>query len=222
MKIIGHRGARGLAPENTLASLQKALEHKVDEIEIDIRVSQDGVALLHHNPTIEDASGNRLTISATNYAELKQHKPDLVTLKEALDFIGNKVHLYLEVKSGEPTKPIVAELQKYLAAGHGAKNLSLGSFSQKTLLELDAALPQVEKIVIENWSGISARRRAKQLGTKKLCMNQRWLWSVFIKAMSPHYELYTYTLNNPAKACRWAKYGLAGVVTDYPDRFKKT
>jgi len=34
------------------------------------------------------------------------------------------------------------------------------------------------------------------------------------------YELYAYTINNPAKARRWAKHGLAGVVTDYPDRFK--
>jgi glycerophosphoryl diester phosphodiesterase len=88
-------------------------------------------------------------------------------------------------------------------------------------MSLHRALPHNPTIVIEKWSGVRARLRARQLGTMTLCMNQRWLWFGFIKGMSRSgYTLYAYTLNNPQKAKQWAKYGLAGVVTDYPDRFK--
>jgi glycerophosphoryl diester phosphodiesterase len=53
-------------------------------------------------------------------------------------------------------------------------------------------------------------------------MNQRWLWWGFIRGFKhSDKQLYAYTLNDPKKAKRWAKWGLAGVITDYPDRFEK-
>jgi len=73
MKIIGHRGARGLAPENTIASLMKAIEHHVDEIECDVRVTKDQVAVLMHNGHLIDQSGTKLAISQHSYAELLAH-----------------------------------------------------------------------------------------------------------------------------------------------------
>lgn len=219
IKIIGHRGAAGLAPENTIASFKKALEFGADGVEFDLRVTKDKLVLLHHNRSITDASGNKLLIAASSYTELSAHKPNLASLAQAIALLGDKCQLYIEIKPGEPAGPIIDILREHLAAGLKPERLWLGSFSQKILLELHAALPQIEIIVIESWSGVRARWRAKQLGTKKLSMNQRWLWSGFIKAVSANYELYTYTLNNPSKARRWAKHGLAGVVTDYPDRF---
>jgi glycerophosphoryl diester phosphodiesterase len=62
MIIIGHRGALGLAPQNTLASLRKAAEHKVDEIEFDVRVTSDDIVILAHDAFITDAAGSKLTI----------------------------------------------------------------------------------------------------------------------------------------------------------------
>ncbi len=49
VEIIGHRGARGLAPENTLAGLARALELGVDGVEIDATMTADGVLVLHHD-----------------------------------------------------------------------------------------------------------------------------------------------------------------------------
>ncbi|HEY5152928.1 MAG TPA: glycerophosphodiester phosphodiesterase family protein, partial [Candidatus Saccharimonadales bacterium] len=101
-------------------------------------------------------------------------------------------------------------------------NFLIGSKSQKALLELHAALPEVPTIVIEPWSGVRAHYRARQLGTKHVSMNQLWLWWGFIRGFkNSDWQLYAYTLNNPRKARRWARYGLAGVVTDYPDLFEK-
>ena len=214
LKIIGHRGARGLAPENTIVSLLKALGCKVDMIEFDVRVTKDDVSILHHNRTLRDESGNKLGIEQHTYEELKEHKPDLATLDDALKALSGKVPLCIEVKRKVSIEPVVQTLKNY------KHEFFLASKSQKTLLGLHRALPNVPKIVIESWSGLRAVYRAKQLGTKRLSMNHLFLWSGFIRARKRRgYELYAYPLNDPKKARRWAKYGLGGVVTDFPDRF---
>ncbi len=239
MKIIGHRGARGLASENTIASFKKALEHHVDEIELDVRVTKDGLTALLHDPHLTDPSGNHLKVSEHTFDELKKHKPDLTLLEEALAVINRRVPVIVEVKPDVRTKPIVKIIKQLLQEGWAPKDLLIASYSQSVLLALHAQLPGIQKVVIENWSGIRATRRARQLGTKRLSMLEYWLWSGFISSMARRgYELYSFPpkspkkerifskigltgyTNNPVKARRWAKRGLAGVITDFPDRFE--
>jgi glycerophosphoryl diester phosphodiesterase len=52
MEVQGHRGARGLAPENTLAAFEKALALGVDTLELDVGVTKDGVVVVGHDPTL--------------------------------------------------------------------------------------------------------------------------------------------------------------------------
>jgi len=222
MKIVGHRGARGLAPENTLVSLQKALSHHVDMIEFDIRVTKDSVAILHHDADLVDPNGRKLSIKDTTYKDLVEHKPDLTTFEAALETIDRKVPAMIEVKPGEPIEPIIKAIKSRLAKGYPSDLLLLGSKSQKTLLGLHKALPDIKKVVIERWSGVKAQIRAKQVSTDILFMNERWLWFGFIRSVSHgHLQLYAYTVNNKDKAKAWEKYGLAGVITDYPNLFDK-
>ncbi len=222
MKIIGHRGARGLAPENTIAGMRKGLEHHVDELEFDLRVTKDNVVILHHDPCLTDQNSKQYRIAQHTYEELRQHKPDLATFESVLTTLGPSVPLYIEVKPGEPVKPIIAIIRTYLEKGWKSDYFLLTSFSQKTLLKLHNELPEIQKIVNEQWSGVRATYRARQVGTKRISMNQRWLWSGFISAMARRgWQLSAYPLNNVVKAKRWARFGLYGVVTDYPDRFEK-
>src|SRR3954462_12852910 len=98
MKIIGHRGARGLAPENTIAALQKGLDHHVDELEFDLRVTKDGIVILHHDPYLTDPNGQRLMIAQQTYTDLLLHKPDIPTFEKVLEALMHTVPLYIEVK----------------------------------------------------------------------------------------------------------------------------
>lgn len=222
MKIIGHRGARGLAPENTIASLRKALEHHADELEFDLRVTKDGVVVLHHNRDLVDPEGSKHRIADWTYEKLKARKPDLPTFEEVLKNIAHPVPLYIEAKHFEPTTPVIKIIEDYLAKGWKPEYFLLGSKSQKTLREFHRALPQIEKVVIEPFSGIRATWRARQVNTKRLSMQQLWMWSGFVRMMSRGgWQLYGYAMNNPKQAAKWARHGLAGVITDYPDRFEK-
>jgi len=221
MLVIGHRGARGLAPENTVMSLKKALQHDVDEIEFDLRVTRDGVVVLHHDRDVLDPNGTHRRIAAHTYKELLDHKKDLATFPEALDAINQAVPLYVEVKPGEPVAPIVAIVGDYLEKGWKKEDFRFASFSMKTLSSLHDALPDIALIVNESWSGVRATHRARKLGTKRLSMNALWLWSGFIRGTAHGgYKLVAYTVNNPKQARRWERSGLFGVVTDYPDRFQ--
>jgi glycerophosphoryl diester phosphodiesterase len=223
MIIIGHRGARGLAPENTIAALAIAKKYKADMVEFDVRTTKDGVPVLFHNASVVLPSGEKAQIKHSSYEELKAIKPDLATLKEAMDFLGPKCPLYIELKQGVDVGAVIDLLGSYLKKSWPENKLAIASFDQEILRKVHRQLPKLPLIVNENWSGIRARIRARRLGSTTISMNQRWLWTGFISAMSRHgYTLYAYTLNSPAKAERWGKHGLAGVVTDYPDRFKNS
>ena len=83
MDVQGHRGARGLLPENTLPAFQRALELGVDTLELDCGVTKDGVVVVHHdrrlNPDVARGPDGKWlgspapTIRSLTYAELQRY-----------------------------------------------------------------------------------------------------------------------------------------------------
>src|SRR5215216_4769010 len=100
MKIIGHRGAKGLAPENTEASIRAALANNVHEVEIDVRVTKDNIVILNHDNFIRVES-RKYTIRKLTYKQLRSLKPDLITLEEAFAIVAEAAPLLVEVKPRE-------------------------------------------------------------------------------------------------------------------------
>jgi glycerophosphoryl diester phosphodiesterase len=68
--IIGHRGAPAVAPENTLAAFTRAFEDGADGIELDVRLSRDGVPVVIHDATLKRTAGDRRAVSEMSFAEL--------------------------------------------------------------------------------------------------------------------------------------------------------
>ncbi|MET0779452.1 MAG: glycerophosphodiester phosphodiesterase, partial [Candidatus Saccharimonadales bacterium] len=168
-RIIGHRGARGLAPENTIASIRAALNAGVDEIEVDVRVTKDGVPVLNHDPYINDANGGKLRdtlIHKHTLVELRSYRPDLTTLDEAVVFVSRRTPITLEVKPKVPVAEIAAALRQYLSKDWQSDDFLLASFSQRTLKNLHAELPDIEKVINEHISGWWGVHRAKQVNAK--------------------------------------------------------
>lgn len=221
MKIVGHRGARGLAPENTVASLLKAIDSGVNAVEFDVRVTKDGSVILHHDAKLEDTGGKLHDIAASTYEQLKKNKTDLATFEAAAKAVDRRALMLIEVKPVVNLKPVIKAVKDLLKQGWKLEDFCLGSRSYGQLKALHKALPEAELFVIDSWSGVRATSRARRLGAKRLHMNQRWLWAGFIRSINRGgYELYAYTLDNPVKAAYWARHGLAGAITDYPDRYK--
>lgn len=215
MKIIGHRGARGLAPENTLASIRAALGCDVDEVEIDVRITRDGVPVLSHDRMVA-VEGKPLLISSHTLAELRTSMPEFATLEQAIMVVEGRAVLRIEIKHGEPVGPVADVISRL----DRPAQLRIGSKSQRVLRESHALLPDIPKVVIEPWSGVRAHFRARQVGTKHLSMRSWWLWRGFLRSMHRRgYQIDPYTMNDPRKVAKWVPY-ISGIVTDYPDRFK--
>jgi len=222
MKIIGHRGARGLVEENTEDSLEAAIQHGVDEVEIDVRVTKDGIVVLSHDPFVWDGGGHKLVIATTDSSALFEAKPELVRLEVAILKVRRRVPLIIEIKPGEPIEAVVRIIQHYMKdKKYSNEDFLVASFDYRLLKAFRQRLPQIGVIVNERWSGIRATSRARRLRTRRIAMNQRWLWSGFISNMRRgNWLLSAYTLNDPNKVRRWQHDGLFGVITDNPDRFE--
>jgi glycerophosphoryl diester phosphodiesterase len=219
MKIIGHRGAKGLAPENTLHAFTKALEHHVDEIELDVRVTKDGLTALVHDPYVTDHAGNQVDVLTTSFAELQRHKPDLVGLTEAIELVNRRVPIVIEMKPAVESTQTIAILTQFLHRGWQPRDFFIASFDQAILVEMHQALPDIPMVVNETWSGVKAVHRARQVHTRRLGMRSWWLWIGFLAPMHHRgWQIAAYTINDPAKVRSWRKY-LYGIYTDRPDLF---
>jgi len=113
--IIAHKGASGLAPENTMAAFEKALELGVDQIELDVRHTKDEEIIVFHDQRLDriarDTLGNKINGDVHDYTleEIKQfdvgswydsHYKDerIPTLKEVLDFVDGRCKVLIEIK----------------------------------------------------------------------------------------------------------------------------
>ena len=113
--IIAHKGASGLAPENTMAAFAKALELGVDQIELDVRHTKDEEIIVFHDQRLDriakDTLGNPVTGDVHDYTleEIKQFdvgswfdsqfkNERIPTLKEVLDFVDGKCEVLIEIK----------------------------------------------------------------------------------------------------------------------------
>ena len=108
--VIAHRGASAVAVENTRAAIERAMDLGVDGIEIDIRITGDGVAVLAHDPDLRRLAGSDLVIATTPLSDLRGAYADLLTLNEALALMPNGA-IVLDIK---PVKD--AELAPIYAA----------------------------------------------------------------------------------------------------------
>lgn len=100
--LVAHRGGAALAKENTLAAFERAAELGVPWIETDIRVTRDGVAVLHHDPTLH---GDDVPIAARDAADLPAEVP---TLRAYLERFGDTFEHDLELKTARGFAPTVA------------------------------------------------------------------------------------------------------------------
>lgn len=226
MLVIGHRGAKGLALENTAASIEAALDYGVDMVEIDLHLSKDGVIVLLHDSDPVVRGGESIEVAEQTHQQIQAYMPDLLTLEAAIKLVNRRCVIMLEFKDDPSIEPTIALLKKYLAEGWQPADFMFASFKFHRLQQLHAALPKIPVVVLDGWSSIRATRRARKLGTRYLSMDQRYLWWGVIRSLSRHgYKVFCYPHHKlihikHAKPIKWATYGLYGVITDYPNLFR--
>ncbi len=113
MMIIGHRGAAALEPENTLLSIERAMDIGVDAVEIDVHLSKDKELVVIHDATVDRTTNGTGPVSSYTVQEIKRldaGKGEAIpTLQEVIDLIDKQVLLIIELKE-EGTERSVVDL----------------------------------------------------------------------------------------------------------------
>lgn len=219
MKIIGHRGAAGLATENTRESFESARKCGVVMIECDLRITRDGVLVLGHDADTARISNHKLVIADSTYAELRAIEftagTHILTLEEAFEAAG-ATPLMIEIKSSGCVERLVQLLDQ-----HTERHDSVASFLPEELRRLHDLRPHIPTYLLTHDKPFEILRSAKRVGASGVGYNYGLL-NPFNYWLIRHRRLgvYVYTMNNPRMARIFQfLYPQALICTDRPDYF---
>lgn len=221
-KIIGHRGAAGLALENSRASLLAALRAGVDMIEFDTRLTADDKLVLMHDPVTERVASASISVRSKTLTELRSlgmtNGEPFLGLDEALDIVGD-TPVIIELKDEHSVDELLLILER-----HPHTRASIASFHHDELRKIRRVLPNTPIFVLEHFAPVDIIHSAQNLHAAGIGLN-KWLMNPLTYRMALHYhlELYVYTVNSPliARFMR-ALYPGINLCTDRPERFIKT
>jgi glycerophosphoryl diester phosphodiesterase len=226
MVIIGHRGAKEYAPENTILSIKKAIDLGVDYIEFDVHALKDGSLVVMHDDTLDRTTNGHGFVADKTLDEIKrldagmgEHIP---TLPEVLDVINKKVKVIIEISGFLPVAACVAKVIEEYVENKGWKydDFMVSSFNHPELRILKDLLPEVK--IGANTSGvpISYAKFAEELGADFLATQNLYLTDdKFVKdAHERGIKFYLYTVNDKAAFQRYENFGIDGIFSDAPDK----
>jgi len=224
--LLGHRGARKYAPENTLAAFESAMDDGCDGFEFDVRMTADGQAVVCHDPKFCGAGVARATHQKLFEAASKRGK-EISVLGEVLRF-GEKAYLNVELKVVGAEEILIELLQKYPAE----KGLVVSSFLPKVitrLVELKADFPL--GLIYENqrqlakWKDlpVQAVMLHRGLVSRKLIDELRSTTPLKPKeGLNGAPEIFVWTVNSAREMKKFADLGVDGIISDDTKLLVKT
>ena len=222
--IIGHRGAMGHETENSLPSIQKALEIGVDMIEIDVFRISSGELAVFHDERVERLTNGGGKIEEYNMYDMRQlvleggHR--IPILQDVLKLIDNQVRLNIELKGKNTADRVNFVTQYYINnRGWSAENIIISSFDWDELRSLRAANPEIAIAVLTEGDPEAAIPVAQELSAEAINPSYTTLTAEKVKAIHvAGFKVYTYTVNAPEDIARMTDYGVDGIFIDFPER----
>ncbi len=216
---IGHRGAKGYYPENTLASFAHALALGCDWIELDVYLAHGELLVIHDKAVDRTTNGHGL-ISDYSLAALRAldagNGQQIPLLGEVLDMIDGRCGVNVELKGPGTAAPVSECLNNYVQRGWPQSAFLISSFDHLELARADpgfrrgvlfGALPADWLASCQALSGWSANFYQKDV-TPDLVNT----------AHDNGLKVLTYTANDHEDIQRVLNAGVDGVFSDYPDR----
>lgn len=222
--VIGHRGAMGHETENTLASVQKALDLEVDMIEIDVFKIRSGEIVVFHDKTVERLTEGTGKIEDYNYEQLQEltltggHK--IPTLQEVINLMDKKAHLNIELKGANTADRVNFIINYYVREkGWPLDKFLISSFKWEELRRMRTLNPQIGIAVLTDKDPLQAMDIAAELGALAINPYYKTLSLENVdKMQEAGFKVYPYTINEPADIKSMKQMGVDGIITNYPER----
>jgi glycerophosphoryl diester phosphodiesterase len=232
-RVIGHRGAAGLAPENTPVSFRKAAELGVGWVEFDVHLSADGVPIVIHDDTLNrttSGKGDVATLPVAALQELdagawfgKEFRGERVPTLEATITLLGKLGLgaIVEIKPSPGHAEATAEAAVRLLLKRWPDHLPppmVSSFEQEALERARMVAPGIARALLVGKISDDWQRDVDRLGCAALHANQRGLKAAEVAEVTgAGVPLFSYTVNSPKRAKELFSWGVAAIFSDRPD-----
>lgn len=233
VEIFAHRGAKRVAPENTLPAFQAALDMGVDGIELDVQASRDQVLVVMHNFTVDETTNGQGKVSDFTAAELARldagshFSPDFAgvgvpLLEQVFDLVGSRCRVNVEIKSLDPEGgPEVDLLAQMIRQRNLYDQVIVSSFNPISLIKMRWMDNRVPLGLLYS-TGLPPH------------LQEAWLSPILRpEALHPHHSLVgsdymiwaksipcrvnTWTVNDVEEARRLAALHVDAIISDVPD-----
>lgn len=225
MICIGHRGACGTEPENTLRSVRRALEMGADGVEIDVRLVE-GELVVIHDARLERTTNGQGRVSSKSFAALRAldagEGERIPVLREICDAVARRGFINIELKgagTAQPTARLVRELieqggwrpEQFLVSSFLRRELRRFRVADEGRTPLGLLLARPTRLFLAQARALGAQTVHPPLRHT----NER----LVTRAHAEGLRVYVYTVNRPTDYARMKELGVDGVFTDFPERF---
>jgi glycerophosphoryl diester phosphodiesterase len=219
---IGHRGAMGHSPENTLASINMALTLGAQFIEVDVYHVEGELVVFHDNRLERTTNGvgyideQSLAYLSTLDAGEGQRIP---TLSEVCELIRGQACINIELKGAHTAAPVAKFIEHLVAQGWHYSAILVSSFNHQELLTLKQLNPQILLAVLIYGIPIDYAKFAEDLGAYAINPSIEFINQALVDdAHARNLKVYAYTANHPADIEKMQQLGVDGVFSNYPER----
>lgn len=211
---IGHRGAKGHLPENTLASFEKAIDLGVDMIELDVRLSFDKVPMVLHDETIDRTTSKTGMVTDYNTKELQQL--GIPTLRDVLELVDNRCEINVELKTFSATQPVLDLIAK---STFDQNTILISSFDWNALQEVRFHDEEIRIGVLTETDLDLALAFAKFIKAYSINPYYHLLTAENVqKIKEKGFKVFPWTINEPEDITFVQSLEVDGIITDFPER----
>ena len=216
---IGHRGASGHAPENTLVSIQKAINLKCDLVEVDVRRTRDGHLVLLHDEQVDRTTNGTGLVEELSLDEIKSLNAGqgqrIPTLDEALGATRGRVGIMLELKvHGIGPKAVAAVRRRGFPHA-----VIYASFLTAELLPVRRTDPKAATLALMEELSSDPITTAREAQATHLGLRWDTATSPFVEACHrARLKVFVYTVNEPRDIAKMRALVVDGIISDFPDR----
>lgn len=221
---IGHRGAKGHLAENTLESIQKALEIGVDAIEIDVHKCASGELWVIHDFTLDrttDGSGEIAKRPAELIKKLRiEGRYKIPLLTEVLDLIEGKCMINIELKGLNTAEPVCKIVKDKIKSGSWQySDFIISSFQKNELFETRKLDSEIPIAVLSKASVPEAIELGKKLKAVAIHPSLGIITRDNTKlSQEAGFKVNVWTVNEREDIRRMIDFGVNGIISDYPNR----
>lgn len=214
MLKIGHRGAKGHLPENTLASFEKAIALGVDMIELDVWLSSDKIPMVIHDETIDRTTSK--TGLVTDYSAKELQALGIPALIDVFELVDNRCEINVEIKTFSATQAVLNLIAKNT---FNQSKILISSFDWNALQEVRFHDEDIRIGVLSETDLDLAMAFAKFIKAEAIHPYYHLLTAENTeKIKEKGFKVFPWTINEPEDITFVKSLEVDGIITDFPER----